>query len=119
MQTKYILLLLLTGILLFSCNEKNIKQPSVELDTKMNNLAEQYVKLILKVGKFDPDYVDAYYGPEEWKPDSGFVADSSALKHLDAEADALMDSLESFGKYNADEMQTLRFRFLCETAYCG
>ena len=41
-----------------------------------------------------------------------FKADSSALKHLDAETDALLDSMESLGKYNADEMQTLRFRFL-------
>lgn len=78
----------------------------------MNRLAEQYVKLILKLGKFDPDYVDAYYGPEEWQPDSTFIADSTALKHLDAETDAILDSMESFGKYDADEMQTLRFKFM-------
>ncbi len=112
MRRKYIFLFLLPVILLSSCGEKKVKQPSRELDTKMNNLAEQYVKLILKVGKFDPDYVDAYYGPKEWEPDSSFNADSTALKHLDAETDALLDSMEAFGKYNADEMQTLRFRFL-------
>jgi hypothetical protein len=112
MQIKYIFLFLISCILLISCGEKNEKQPSRGLDIKMNNIAERYVKLILKVGKFDPDYVDAYYGPEEWKPDSSFKADSSTLKHLDSETDALLDSMESLGKYNADEMQTLRFRFL-------
>lgn len=112
MKIKIIFLLLLSVFLLSSCGKKNVKQPSRELDTKMNRLAEQYVKLILKLGQFDPDYVDAYYGPEEWKPAGTFTADTSALKHLDAETDALLDSLESFGKYNADEMQTLRFKFL-------
>jgi hypothetical protein len=112
MQIKYIFLVLLSGILLFSCGEKNDKQPSRELDSKMNNIAERYVKVILKVGQFDPDYVDAYYGPDEWKPGSSFKADSISLKQINAETDSLLDSMESLGKYNADEMQTLRFRFL-------
>ena len=31
------------------------------------DVAESYVKLVLAVGKHDADYVDAYYGPNEWK----------------------------------------------------
>ena len=112
MQIKYIFLLLLSGILLISCGEKNQLQPSRELDAKMNNIVERYVKVILKVGQFDPDYVDAYYGPDKWKPDNSFKADSGSLKYLDAETNALLDSMDSLGKYNADEIQTLRFRFL-------
>lgn len=37
--------------------------------TSMNNIAEQYVKLVLAIGQHDADYVDAYYGPPEWKED--------------------------------------------------
>lgn len=33
----------------------------------MVDIAEQYVRLILAVGQHDADYVDAYYGPPEWK----------------------------------------------------
>ena len=33
----------------------------------MNALAERYVKLVLALGQHDPDYVDAYYGPPEWR----------------------------------------------------
>ena len=33
----------------------------------MNALAERYVKLVLALGQHDTDYVDAYYGPPEWK----------------------------------------------------
>ena len=28
--------------------------------------AERYVRLALQLGEYDPDYVDAYLGPEEW-----------------------------------------------------
>jgi hypothetical protein len=33
----------------------------------MNTIAERYVKLVLAVGQHDADYVDAFYGPAEWK----------------------------------------------------
>jgi hypothetical protein len=33
----------------------------------MNALAERYVHLVLALGQHDPDYVDAFYGPPEWK----------------------------------------------------
>lgn len=33
----------------------------------MNDIAERYVKLVLALGLHDSDYVDAYYGPKEWK----------------------------------------------------
>lgn len=34
----------------------------------INQIAENYVKLVLEIGQYDSDFVDAYYGPEEWKP---------------------------------------------------
>src|SRR5262245_15254228 len=33
----------------------------------MNAIAEPYVHLVLALGQHDPDYVDAFYGPAEWK----------------------------------------------------
>ena len=33
----------------------------------MNALAERYVRLVLAVGQHDADYVDAFYGPAEWR----------------------------------------------------
>ena len=35
--------------------------------TPMTALAERYVKTVLALGQHDKDYVDAYYGPPEWK----------------------------------------------------
>jgi len=34
--------------------------------TELNRVAEEYVRLVLAVGQHDADYVDAFYGPEEW-----------------------------------------------------
>ena len=34
---------------------------------RMNALAEKYAHLVLALGQHDPDYVDAFYGPAEWK----------------------------------------------------
>jgi len=37
--------------------------------TSMNDIAERYVRLVLAIGQHDADYVDAYYGPKEWRDD--------------------------------------------------
>lgn len=58
---KYIKLLVIASALLISCKEGK-ETPS------MNMLAEKYVRLVLEIGQYDSDFVDAYYGPEEWKP---------------------------------------------------
>ena len=36
----------------------------------MNPLAERYVRLVLAMGQHDADYVDAYYGPPEWRKEA-------------------------------------------------
>lgn len=61
---KNILALLFTTIVITFCS----KQPDVP---SMNTIAENYVRLVLEIGLYDGDFVDAYYGPEEWKPRSG------------------------------------------------
>ncbi|GAA6183116.1 hypothetical protein [Aliiglaciecola sp. NS0011-25] len=62
---------------LFGCNtttesnqavaNQDVKSKIVQRD--LNSIATDYVKLVLQVGQFDGDIVDAYYGPEELKPD--------------------------------------------------
>jgi hypothetical protein len=80
----------------------------------MNSVAEQYVKLVLNIGTPDPDYVDAYFGPAEWKPEakSSSTSDSAFIQNLYDEAGKLLDRLESLSEEKADEIQTLRYRFL-------
>jgi hypothetical protein len=57
----------------------------------MKQVSESYVKLALAVGKHDGDYVDAYYGPAEWKAE----ADSTTipLPEIEQRANALLTQL--------------------------
>jgi len=55
-------------VLLFATAAIALPQRAAELS--MNTMAERYVKLVLAVGQHDADYVDAFYGPPEWKSDA-------------------------------------------------
>jgi hypothetical protein len=62
----------------------------------MNAIAEQYVKLVLGMGEHDSAYVDAYYGPPEWKAEA--EKGQRPLADLDADAARLIEAL---GKINS------------------
>jgi len=53
----------------------------------MRNVAERYVKLVLAVGQHDADYVDAFYGPAEWR--KAAEAAKLPLAAIDQQAEAL------------------------------
>ena len=38
--------------------------------TQLNSMAEAYVRLVLALGVHEPSYVDAYYGPAEWRAEA-------------------------------------------------
>jgi hypothetical protein len=57
----------------------------------MNALAERYVHLVLALGQHDPDYVDAFYGPAEWKTQA--ETEKKTLNAIGAEAAKLSATL--------------------------
>jgi hypothetical protein len=81
---------------------------SEAMSTSVNEIAEAYVKLVLAMGQHDPDYVDAYYGPAEWKKASQA---KKTLEVIALEATRLRDQL---GKISdpAGEMERLRRGYL-------
>jgi hypothetical protein len=77
----------------------------------MNAIAESYVQLVLALGQHDPDYVDAYYGPAEWKAES--ERQKVPLVDIRAQAEALIARLGSKPpQAGDDEMARLRHRYL-------
>jgi hypothetical protein len=60
-------------------------------------IAERYVKLVLAVGLHDPDYVDAYYGPPEWRS-AVDRAGKQPLERLRAEAEDLLQRLAAMAE---------------------
>lgn len=57
----------------------------------MNAVAETYVRLVLAVGRHDPLYVDAYYGPDEWRPTETEPLETLKERALNAQAQATGD----------------------------
>jgi hypothetical protein len=57
--------------------------------------AERYVKLVLALGQHDADYVDAFYGPAEWRKEA--EAARQPLAAIDAQAAALEAELPALG----------------------
>ena len=75
-------------------------------------VAEQYVKLVLAVGQHDADYVDAFYGPAEWRKNA--EAAKKPLAAIDADAAAAEAAIARISvKPAADaELWTLRRQYL-------
>jgi hypothetical protein len=80
-------------------------------DRSMNSLAEQYVRLVLAVGQHDADYVDAYYGPPEWRKEA--EAQKLPLSEIASRAATLSRDLAATPAAPAgDEMAQLRRQYL-------
>jgi hypothetical protein len=77
--------------------------------TGMNGIAERYVKLVLALGQHDADYVDAYYGPPEWKTQA--EAAKAPLDDLAGQAGVLLDTVAAL-PVPSGEMDRLRHQYL-------
>jgi hypothetical protein len=95
------------GIILSAAGKQTTSSPSNM--TPMNAIAERYVKLVLAMGQHDADYVDAYYGPPEWKRQADL--EKSPLDAIAAGVSGLRGDL-SKTQPTGDEMSLLRWQYL-------
>jgi hypothetical protein len=103
-----LLIFLLLPLLAASTADGATPSPTPASVTSVDKIAEAYVKLVLAMGQHDPDYVDAYYGPPEWKIQS---KEKKPLNSIAAEARRLRDQLAKISQ-PTDEMEQLRRRYL-------
>jgi hypothetical protein len=80
--------------------------PSPAMVTSVQAIAEAYVKLVLALGQHDPDYVDAFYGPPDWRKQ-----EKKSLDAIARDATRLLDQLTKIPE-STDEMEQLRCRYL-------
>lgn len=102
---KIVIILMLIG--LFSCQLKTNSNESLNL------IAEDYVKLVLEAGLYDPYFVDAYYGPEEWKPQA--ISEENAVipvNELLSKAERLQKQLAIIKMDDLTEDLKLRHKYL-------
>jgi hypothetical protein len=78
--------------------------------TPVDRIAEAYVKLVLAVGVHDADYVDAYYGPAEWRAEA--EARKRSLEDIRVEAGRQILALACLPAAAGDELAALRHQYL-------
>ena len=78
----------------------------------LSPVAERYAHLVLALGQHDPDYVDAFYGPPEWKTQA--EKEKNSLDAIGAEAAELSATLAKppDAATSGDEMLKLRREYL-------
>ncbi|MEZ5332496.1 MAG: hypothetical protein R2991_10690 [Thermoanaerobaculia bacterium] len=80
--------------------------PQEEAATSLDDVAAEYVRLVLALGEHDDGYVDAYYGPAEWREE--LRTDTPPLEAILERATAARRSLPRGG----DGDTSLRVGFL-------
>jgi hypothetical protein len=75
----------------------------------LNTNAEKYVRLVLSLGQLDPDYVDAYYGPKEWRDEA--KAKAKTLDQIAKEANELSTSFKSISANKLQPLEQRRSKF--------
>src|SRR5919197_5656641 len=78
-------------ILLIACASLMSSAAAGTAQDTMNVIAERYAHLVLALGQHDPDYVDAFYGPAEWKTQA--EKEKKSLDAIGAEAAELSATL--------------------------
>ncbi|WP_281212787.1 hypothetical protein [Shewanella insulae] len=84
------------------CQQTPCLTRCAEYNDTLNQLATEYVKLVLAIGHHDPLYVDAYYGPAQWR----------------AQVEAQDLSLDTLAEHSADlvsRLEQARHGLLCQS----
>ena len=77
---------------------------------RLDAIARRYVVLGLGLGRHDPNYVDAYYGPDSLK--AAAAAESLSVAEVRAAAESLISILGDSVPAYADSLVGLRHRYL-------
>jgi hypothetical protein len=101
-----------------ACVAASIVLPAVALATArtsaqgtgpMDTIARGYITVMLAMGQHDSDFVDAYYGPPEWKKEAD--AEKMPLERIDAAATALRTRVNEL-PVGQSEIERLRREYL-------
>jgi hypothetical protein len=91
------------------------QETATKSNAPLDDVAQGYVRLVLALGVHDPDYVDAYYGPPEWR--TKVEAEKRPLPEIRADAERLLARLKELRpptekKGSGAELGALRHTYL-------
>ena len=106
---KYFLYCLIVALLFININSCK-KEPKFINTKDINSISRSYVKLCFALGKFDKDYIDSYYGPEDIKTES--IKDSVSIKNIVLYSDLLINALKESKFGNSPNGDSNRIKYL-------
>lgn len=84
--------------------------PPPASSTSLDTTAEAYVRLVLAIGLHDPDYVDAFFGPPQWREE--VKAAGQSIEALITSAQQLLQDLGRIPRTHQEELLVLRHQYL-------
>ena len=103
-------LLIFSFIFLVACDQKTEEETS---EITLDQIAENYVKLSLEIGLYDQDYIDAYYGPDDWRIER---SDEDSLEfpyeEINWKTTRLLHQLEDIDRSEFEPIEEMRIKFL-------
>jgi len=96
-------------LLIMACASCSVEAPP-GLEVQLDPIAERYVRLALALGEHDEDYVDAYFGPADWREQA--KEEALGLSAIIAAADQLVAELEALDPAGAERHVALRHNYL-------
>jgi hypothetical protein len=97
------LLLCFPFLILAACADAATESP-------LDEAARAYVRLVLEIGTHEKDYVDAYYGPPEWRTEA--EAHPRTLADLKAEAERIHADLRAIDATALEPLERARHAWL-------
>jgi len=99
---------LLISVLLVSCSSKMTTESE---NDALSRIANEYLRLALKIGQFDTNFVDAYYGPDSLKPSNSKSAEFPKDSFI-AHAAGLKKELDSLASVSRNDTTSKRAKWL-------
>ena len=87
------------------------KMPEKAYNANLSSVANDYVKLALSIGQYDEDFVDAYYGPNDWLPKKK-AKESLPYEEFKWSTSNLLSKLAEIDDAEFGQMEMLRYAFL-------
>ena len=108
------IIIILSLLILIGCSKESVKTQEMakphSIEESINKFAESYVKIMLGMDIHEPGYVDAYYGPQEYKDDANAMQKS--LADLKSHAREVIAGLSILDLSGEEEILQLRHQYL-------
>ena len=89
----------------------NCTSPEQTRQDSLDAISREYVNLSLEIGRYNEDYIDAYYGNESWERNAN-AGEELPYEELKWKNTKLLNELKTLNGLDFSEVELLRYRYL-------